>query len=342
MRVVASAPGKLVLIGEYAVLEGAPALVLAVNRRARVTLTALDGDVSEIVSPTLGLAARLQWRSDGIAWVGTPPPELAWIETLLQHAPRTCAFRIELDSDAFYADHAGQREKLGFGSSAALTVALLGALHAAAGLPPPDLATCIDAHRAIQHGQGSGIDIAASLRGGLGHFELHDGHATHASLLLPTGLHACCVYSGRPASTRALLAAVDTWRTREPAACARHIAELATISRRGVEAVANHNAASFLASLHDYAHALARFGAACGADIASRGHRELAEIAAECGVAYKSCGAGGGDVGITLGVEHGQVRTFAARATAAGFAVIDAAPEPQGLITTVVDSSRKD
>ena len=30
MRIVASAPGKLVALGEYAVLEGAPALVLAV------------------------------------------------------------------------------------------------------------------------------------------------------------------------------------------------------------------------------------------------------------------------------------------------------------------------
>lgn len=342
MQIVASAPGKLVLIGEYAVLDGAPALVLAVNRRARVTLTAQPGTVSDIVSPTLGLAARLRLRDDGSAWVGVPPPELAWIATLLQQAPRTTAFHIELDSDAFYIDHDGARQKLGFGSSAALTVALLGALHAAAGRPPPDLAACIAAHRAIQHGQGSGIDIAASLRGGLGHFELHDGRATHAPLALPAGLDWCCAYSGRPASTRALLATVAAWRAREPAACARHLGELATISRRGVEAVANHDAATFLASLHDYASTLARFGAASGADIASRGHRELAEIAAGCGVVYKSCGAGGGDVGITFGVEHGRVEAFASRAAAAGFAVLDAAAEPQGLITTVVDSSSRD
>ncbi|HEY6036147.1 MAG TPA: hypothetical protein VIV58_17845, partial [Kofleriaceae bacterium] len=30
---IATAPGKLILTGEYAVLDGAPALVVAVNRR---------------------------------------------------------------------------------------------------------------------------------------------------------------------------------------------------------------------------------------------------------------------------------------------------------------------
>ncbi len=38
MKVIADAPGKLVLLGEYAVLEGAPGLVVAVDRRARVVL----------------------------------------------------------------------------------------------------------------------------------------------------------------------------------------------------------------------------------------------------------------------------------------------------------------
>ena len=37
MTVVASAPGKIVLSGEYAVLFGAPAVCMAVTRRAVVT-----------------------------------------------------------------------------------------------------------------------------------------------------------------------------------------------------------------------------------------------------------------------------------------------------------------
>ncbi|MDF1702969.1 MAG: hypothetical protein P1V36_17615, partial [Planctomycetota bacterium] len=38
MRIEARAPAKLVLMGEYAVLEGAPAIVAAVNRLVRVEL----------------------------------------------------------------------------------------------------------------------------------------------------------------------------------------------------------------------------------------------------------------------------------------------------------------
>ena len=38
MRIRASAPGKIVLSGEYAVLDGAPAICAAVDRRAAVTI----------------------------------------------------------------------------------------------------------------------------------------------------------------------------------------------------------------------------------------------------------------------------------------------------------------
>ena len=38
----ASAPGKLFLLGEYAVLEGAPAMLTAVDRRVTVQITTSD------------------------------------------------------------------------------------------------------------------------------------------------------------------------------------------------------------------------------------------------------------------------------------------------------------
>ena len=52
---IASAPGKVVLCGEYAVLDGAPAISMAVNRRALVTLIPVSGDGGTVKS--IGLVA---------------------------------------------------------------------------------------------------------------------------------------------------------------------------------------------------------------------------------------------------------------------------------------------
>ena len=339
-RIVASAPGKLVLLGEYAVLEGAPALVLAVDRRAHATLASLDDDCWEIVSPTLRLRARLRLQDGEATWLDAASAELAWVATLLASFPAAGELppqRIGLDSDAFHLDHAGARAKLGLGSSAALAVALLGALHALAKAATPTLDEAIHAHRAIQHGRGSGIDVAASLTGGVSCFRL-EGDAVHAApAKLPDGLRWRCVYSGRPASTGAMLETVAAWREREPAAFAHRHRELATISSRGIDAMAANDAAAFLSSLHDYAAALARLGEAASADIASREHRAIGSIAAGCGCVYKSCGAGGGDVGVTFAVEDVRLRTFAERVAQAGYRVIDLAEDPQGLVVASND-----
>lgn len=336
MRITASAPGKLVLLGEYAVLEGAPALVLAVDRRARVSVTTVADEDWEIVSPTLGISARLRVGPDTISWAGAPQAELGWVATLLARLPyaaRLPACRIELDSEKFYTGQASAPIKLGLGSSAALTVALLGALQACAGEPPPSLEACIASHRAAQGGRGSGIDIAAALAGGLSRFQLDAGTGTAACtpLELPDGLHWCCAFSGHQASTSAMLARMAAWRERVPDGYTRHMHELVTIASRGVDAVARNDAAAFLSVLQAFAQALAALGEASEVDIASPAHRALAALAVDCGAVYKSCGAGGGDVGITFAVEDVRVRAFAERATRAGFSVMAMGADPQGL-----------
>ena len=48
---IASAPGKLIVCGEYAVLDGAAAICAAVDRRAVVTVEAADDSYHVVTAP---------------------------------------------------------------------------------------------------------------------------------------------------------------------------------------------------------------------------------------------------------------------------------------------------
>ncbi|MGH8162745.1 MAG: mevalonate kinase family protein, partial [Rhodanobacteraceae bacterium] len=181
-QIAASAPGKLVLTGEYAVLEGAPALVIAIDRRARVTLEDGIDDDYRIDAPDLGIIdAHCRVDAEGRAhWFGLDESDaarLALAAAVIEAAAvdgRPAPFRARLDTQSFFCGIEGGRAKLGFGSSAALTVALAGAIRAhdhRAALPMDAL---IETHRRAQCGRGSGLDIAASLTGGAMIYRRHD------------------------------------------------------------------------------------------------------------------------------------------------------------------------
>ena len=55
MTISTSTPGKLILLGEYAVLEGAPAIVAAVNKFAKITLNNSIDHNFYINAPAIGI-----------------------------------------------------------------------------------------------------------------------------------------------------------------------------------------------------------------------------------------------------------------------------------------------
>lgn len=154
-------PGNLLLAGEYAITEeGGLGLAFAVEPRVEV-----------LVEPArkLGITGimgteRVEWADDG--------PRAGIFQRIIECLPETDALtqriHITIDSSRFY-DATGR--KRGLGSSAALVVGLVHALTDGRKRNPLDLLkTCVDTHRAIQGGRGSGYDIAASLFGGVGLF----------------------------------------------------------------------------------------------------------------------------------------------------------------------------
>ena len=338
MSVFASAPGKLVLTGEYAVLEGAPALVMAVDRRARVTLDPADDHVYVFNAPDLGVEdAAAHLDAHGRLLLDDADPASSNALSVVASVIRPLAagvvlpgFRVTLDTHGFFSPGRGQR-KYGLGSSAAIAVALGGALHAHAGLGSPSASALIAAHRGAQEGRGSGLDVAASLAGGVIEYQWRDGQPRITPADWPCELLFCCAWSMRAASTGVFLRGLAAWREGAPALYAALMHELATCASAAAAALRKRDVVTLLEAIDAYAAALARLGQASGLDIMSAEHRILAALAAACGVAYKPCGAGGGDIGIALSMDADRMQAFRHGVEAAGLQILDLRLEPRGL-----------
>ncbi len=166
-------PGNLLLLGEYAVTEeGGLGLALAVERRVVVAL-----------EPASSLVIEGSWGSGELRWTRESAEQSPLISAIVETwqeflstrddsrsaAELPTAARITIDSSALFS---GGR-KGGFGSSAAVTVALTCALLHLSGFRGEELTRlaagiALPAHRRAQGGRGSGYDVCASLNGGFG------------------------------------------------------------------------------------------------------------------------------------------------------------------------------
>ena len=295
---VASAPGKAVLCGEYAVLDGAPAVCMALDRRARVTVTPRAADWTRVSAPGYTAAEGFFRVVDGnVEWL-QGASEFSLVDAVLRSIATLPerVVSIELDTDAFRDRASG--EKIGIGSSAALTVALLAALRGT-----EDVRTdAMDAHRQLQQGAGSGVDIATSVRGGL--LEYRTEAAEITALRWPAGLHYRLVWSGIAVDTRAKLAHLDNTAASETRA--------ALVQAAMTMAKAWRSATRVLGEYPAYIESLRRFSVDHGLGIFDAGHDELCTEAAAAGLVYKPCGAGGGDIGILLGRSGERLDNFIA------------------------------
>lgn len=166
---VVEAPGKVVVLGEYAVVDGAPAVVRAVDRGVRCTTT--PSSTRTWQTPT----DDDRFVAQALARVDAPPAHYAFSDWRPVEAS----------------------EKVGLGGSAAATVAAVVAAWRLAGrsfTADEVFAVAFGVHHAVQGG-GSGIDVAASAHGGWLRFE--SGRAQSVAAAPPSAI----VYSGRSAST---------------------------------------------------------------------------------------------------------------------------------------------
>jgi mevalonate kinase len=198
--ITVSVPGSLMLLGEHAVLHGHQSLVGAINRR--ITLGLFPSEERSVnISSDLGTyQSPLDQLADHSAFRFV-------LHAIRHHAERlTGGFGMKIESD-FTAD-------IGFGSSAAVTVAAHAALmHWIMGKPPLPSSLFDQSLNTVQavQGRGSGADVAAAVFGGVVRYRM-GGELFSLDISLPL----TAVYCGYKKPTPEVIQTVEKLRAARP------------------------------------------------------------------------------------------------------------------------------
>ena len=329
MPITASAPGKVVLSGEYAVLDGAPAVCMAVDRRAQVIVEDHDEDHHIVTAPGYTESTGRFKTANGVVQWLVGGEDFKLVEDLWRTARIDTArnYSFVLNTEDFIDDES--RAKIGIGSSAALMTALTAALCDVTGIDDDAGSIAFAAHRAFQKGLGSGVDIACCSLGGLVEYTMGKG-AGHR-IAWPDGLAFGLFWSGFPASTSDKLKHLIKSDPRPSRAA------LAYASRRVASAWGAGNAQRILTEYRDYNQVLREFSDDHELGIFDAGHAEMVAAAEAAGLMYKPCGAGGGDIGIVLASDTESIAAFVERAKERNFRHLAVNVDPLGVHVTGQD-----
>ena len=299
-----SAPGSTIVMGEHAVLHGYPAIVAAVDARLSVTLSQLS-DARLHIQSSLG-----QWQSsidEALAAELDQQPlrfVLAAVRFYSAGISGLPGLHIKIDSDI--------DPTMGLGSSAALTVALVGALHAWLQLGRDQQQILHDAVAIIRHvqGRGSGADAAASCYGGLVRY---DAQQTQAQALLSHAEASALpelrlIYTGYKTPTPEVVALVDQWAQTEPQRYAKIYAAMGELVATAEAAISQTDWSAMAAAMNAYQEQMQALGVCDeGTQMAvDAAWQQVASAANKYELAVKISGSGLGDCILGLGIPHVQ------------------------------------
>ena len=291
-----SAPGKVYLFGEHAVVYGEPAVPCAIERRARVTVEERSDERVRVEAEELtldGFAVTWGGDADGRPDVNVPTPlveaAMGYIDGALAQARDAAdapgaGFDITVESDIPLG--------AGLGSSAAVVVAGIDAATRELGveLPPEELADrAYRVEREVQDGQASRADTFCSTMGGAVRVEGDDCRTVDAP-----DLPFVIGYDGGAGDTGALVAGVRELREEYDFA-ADTVGAIGDVVRNGEAALAEGNVGE-VGQLMDFNHGLL---SALG--VSSRSLDAMVWAARDAGaVGAKLTGAGGGGCIVAL------------------------------------------
>jgi phosphomevalonate kinase len=326
-----SVPGKVILAGEYAVLEpGFTCLVAAVDRRLTV-----EAKPAAHWSVDTG---RVRWTE------GQPvPPEVGFVAAAIDALKGDAGVlpaAIRTSDDL----HAGDR-KLGLGGSAAVTVGTVAVL-LPEGTPPASIARrAWQIHRAQQGGRGSGADVAASASGGVIHFGLSRSEppstvpgCSWTNAPRHPDVHLDLVWTGTSVKTSPRLQVWSDFVRTQPEGAARfcRLSEDAVFTcSLGLQFAEGQQLRAGIRAAREALQLLER---ELGLELETPAIKAAVEAAWGAGACGKLSGAGGGDCAIVLSVGERQREAAGGAVRAQGLEVIPVEWADEGIRFEVAEA----
>jgi mevalonate kinase len=186
--------GKIILLGEHAVVYGVPAIAVGIDRGAIARVTAMDRGPSRLFVRGWDISVRENEEGHDLARA---------FRALLDAAPPSGPHWIEVETDLPPGG--------GLGCSAAMGVAIARALEP--GLGDERLLERAMAWECVFHGNPSGVDAAVASRGGCILFRRGQPLET---IRLRSPVHLCVGHTGIAASTKSMVEGVARLRERRP------------------------------------------------------------------------------------------------------------------------------
>lgn len=356
-----TAPGKLMLSGEWSVLElGNPAIVLAIDKKAIVKISENQSIV--VSAEQAGVKnSKAVFDDEKIVFLGLNPNQekgimfvKAGLETVLRYLNEKKVeikgFHLETDSTQL---HRGG-EKLGFGSSAAITSAVVLAVlaHHKLEIESEELFKLSTlAHFHAQGKIGSGFDVASTVHGGALVYTRFDADQIQRLALkpltealgekwpglsmkkinLPENFGFLAINSGKKADTRELVNHLKKFRTEKKHEYFRIINAIRETTITLAESLENSEGEKIISLIKKNRLLLKELGQKSGVKLETTELTKIIEEAELLGCAAKFSGAGGGDNAIVVYFDESKKQELLNAFKNKGFKVIETSISENGV-----------
>ncbi|MHA2053875.1 MAG: phosphomevalonate kinase [Candidatus Hodarchaeales archaeon] len=340
-----SAPGKLMLSGEWSVLEeNVRCIVLAVQQRVYTEIKEAPDYLVELLDFDISTKASFTGKD---LILDNSDVKLEFTKYAVQTALlylssanitlKRFNLRTRAEINTVQNQKTGEKMKIGFGSSAAAVVAIIGAIMQFHGLVIDSdkikeiiFKLSIISHYLGQGKVGSGFDVAASTYGGALIYRRFDPEwlqkillnksikeivdlnwplLQHESIALPKDLVLMVGYTGTSASTTKLVKQIQVFKQEDPKSYYTLISRIADVTEELIKNIRLNDKEKIINLLDQNRLLLEELSMACSCHLEIRAHQIMSEVASKYGAVAKFSGAGGGDcsIGVCFNPQDAQL-----------------------------------